>query len=67
MERKEKSVLAAKAIFLAGGIVFVSGAALSIFANSPFGIPLCGIGAVLMAAGFILIRRPEYIFLLLGL
>jgi hypothetical protein len=64
MERKEKSVLAAKAIFLAGAIVFVSGAALSIFANSPFGIPLCGVGVILMAAGLVLMKRPEYLVLL---
>jgi len=64
MERKEKSQLPAKALFLSGGVVFVAGAVLSGLANSPFGIPLCLLGIILMAAGFILKNRPEYVVFL---
>lgn len=63
MERKEKSVLAAKVIFLVGGIVFVSGVVLSI-PGSSVGLPLCGVGVILMAAGLVLMKRPEYLVLL---
>jgi len=66
MERKEKGPLVAKAIFLAGAIVFVLGMFLSITGNS-CDILICGTGIVLMAIGLVFMKRPEYLILLPGL
>jgi hypothetical protein len=45
---------------------FYRGMALSITGN-PFVIPICSTGIVLMAAGFVLMKRHEYAVLLPGL
>ena len=65
MKQKGKELPAAKAIFLAGAIVFVFGMARSITGN-PYDILICGTGVVLMAAGIVLMKRPEYLVLLAG-
>ena len=65
MERKAKGLPVAKAIFLAGAIVFVLGMILSITGN-PYDILICGTGIVLMTVGLVFMKRPEYLVLLPG-
>jgi hypothetical protein len=66
MEQKRRGPFAAKAIFLAGALVFIPGMFLSVTGN-PYDIPICGAGIVLMAAGLVFMKRPEYLVLLPGL
>ena len=66
MEQKAKGQPVAKAIFLAGAIAFVFGMFLSVTGN-PYDILICGTGIVLMAAGLVFMKRPEYLVLLPGL
>jgi hypothetical protein len=65
MEQKRKGPSAAKAIFLAGAVVFVLGLFFSGIGN-PSGILPCGAGVVVMAAGLVLMKRQEYLVLLAG-
>ncbi len=65
MEQKRRGQSAAKAIFIAGAIVFVLGLFFSGIGN-PSGILPCGAGVVVMAAGLMLMKRPEYLILLVG-
>ena len=66
MNRIEKGLPVAKAIFVVGAIVFVPGMFLSVTGN-PYDILICGTGIVLMAAGLVFMKRPEYLVLLPGL
>ena len=66
MKRKEKGLPVAKAIFIAGAIVFVLGIFFSGIGN-PSGILPCGVGVIVMAAGLVLMKRQEYAVLLPGL
>jgi hypothetical protein len=66
MEQKRKGQSAAKAIFLAGAVVFVPGMFLSVTGN-PYDLLICSTGIVLMAAGLVFTKRPEYLVLLPGL
>lgn len=65
MEQKRKGLPVAKAIFIAGAIVFVLGLFFSGIGN-PSGILPCSAGVIVMAAGLVLMKRQEYAVLLVG-
>jgi hypothetical protein len=61
----EKMVLAGKVLLASGGILFIAGLVLGFFTTN--GFIVCGAGFIVLDIGLIILKKPEYILLLMGL
>lgn len=65
MQREGKKNLdLAKGLFLSGGILLIAGLLSGVFTLQ--GFLVSGMGIIAMAASLILMKKPEYILLLIG-
>ena len=61
----ERTILAGKVLLAAGGIVFIAGLLAGFL--TPYGFIVCSAGFLILAAGLVTLKKPEYILLLTGL
>jgi len=62
---KEKTVLVAQGLIVLGGIMIIAGFLPGLVA--PAGFRVSGLGLVIIAVGFILMKKPDYLIFLPGL
>ena len=62
---KEKPVLIAQGLIVLGGIMVIAGFVPG--AVGPGGFLVSGLGLVIIALGFLVLKKPDYLILLVGL
>lgn len=61
----ERTILTGKVLLAAGGILFIAGLLSGML--TPYGFIVCSAGFLILAIGLVILKKPEYIMLLMGL